>query len=78
MDANSNTGAGSELAWNIIKMREALVNCTGDSGWMTYRMVFEKVAASTSNNPGIWTREDLIAGRHLDAYERLGRPTPPP
>jgi hypothetical protein len=77
MDAGSNVGAGAELLWNIVKMRETLVKCTNDQGWMYRRLVFERVAASTSNNPGIWSRDDLISGRHLDAYERLGRPKPP-
>jgi hypothetical protein len=78
MDASKNGGAGKELEWNIVKMRETLVNCTGDQGWMYRLITFERIAASTSNNPSIWTQDDLIAGRHLDAYQRLGRPTPPP
>lgn len=77
MDAHSNLGAGPELEANIKKMREALASCTGDQGWMRYRIRFEKVASATSNNPGIWTRDELIGGKHLDAYELLGRPKTP-
>jgi hypothetical protein len=78
MDASKNGGAGGELSANILKMRETLVNCTGNQRWMYADITFERIASSTSNNPGIWTQDDIIAGRHLDAYDRLGRPTPPP
>ena len=71
MDASSNGGAGAELMHNILKMREALAACYKDQGWMYRPIKFERVIASPSNNPGIWTQEDLIAGRHLDAYEKL-------
>jgi hypothetical protein len=72
MDASSNGGAGSELMNNIRKMRETLVTChNGDPEWMNKKITFESVAPSSSNNPGIWTKEDLIAGEHLEAYRKL-------
>lgn len=71
MDASSNLGAGPELEANIRKIREAMWACTGDETWMQRLIIFEAVAESTSNFPGIWSSEDLVAGRHLDAYQRL-------
>jgi len=71
MDASKNGPAGPELDENIARMREALTECYQDQSWMYRLLRFEKVAASPTNRPDIWTKDDLVAGKHIDAYEKL-------
>jgi hypothetical protein len=78
MDASNNSSVGTQLAENILRMREGLVNFTGDQGWMYRDITFEVVVAPQQLTPGLWTKDELIAGAHLDAYVRLGSPPPPP
>jgi hypothetical protein len=77
LDASSNGSAGSELAHNIQKMREVLAATTGDPAWLTRDITFEVVIAPDWRAAGFWTQGELIEGRHLDEYVRLGRPPEP-
>jgi hypothetical protein len=77
MDSANNSSAGKELDHNVMKMRETLVRLTGDQGWMYRDITFEVVTASGQARPGLWTIEEISRGEHLDAFERLGRPSPP-
>jgi hypothetical protein len=77
MDTSNNSSVGTQLEHNIRKMRETLVGVTADQGWMYRDITFEVVTAPQQLTPGLWTQDELIAGAHLDAYDRLGRPPPP-
>jgi hypothetical protein len=69
MDKSNNAASGASLAAGIVHLREALAQCNDPRAVEPFR--FEGVAPTGAVAPEIWTRADLISGRHLDAYKAL-------
>jgi len=69
MDKTSNAISGASLAAGIGHLRQLLANCKDARATGPFR--FEGVAPTGDMVPEIWTRADIITGRHLDAYEAM-------
>jgi hypothetical protein len=58
---------GASLAAGITHLRETLAKCNDPRASQPFR--FEGVAPTGAVTPDIWTKADIISGRHLDFYE---------
>ena len=72
MDKTSNAISGASLAAGIGHLRQLLANCHDPRATTPFR--FESVAPMGAMVPEIWTRAEIITGRHLDAYEAMNPP----
>jgi hypothetical protein len=77
MDGRQNASVGSELSANVRNLRGALQK-RGGAAWETCDLTFDRVTAPYQKIPFTWTKEELQAGAHLDAFDkRLGKPPRP-
>lgn len=73
MEATQNRSAGSAMKQRIINIRNQLAKFGGDL-WDRCDLTFDDVVSLGAETPQAWTQQELIAGEHIEAFERLGRP----
>ena len=76
MEASQNGSAGGAMRQRIINMRNQLAKFGGDV-WDTCDLTFDDVVSLGAETPQAWTQQELTAGEHVEAFERLGRPPRP-